>query len=214
MNDNFYDIEDIEQLMSPQCEFHASEELKEKVIDKAKAVLKLRIRCFVPWLAAACIAGLLTVFLTPPKEKDDMKPTARHTIVTKTVNSTNSTQLPTAVYIPQKKEKLTAMAVPVKKKVAENVPEDIIEEIHTPQVSEPEEEMIVGEMPMVNNNSEGPMRAILAETSIPITNPENIRYTPEEIALIRQQVAQEYISRINSEIEFAQYEIETITKNR
>ena len=33
----FNDIEDLEQLLKPQCEFHASDTLKDEVIAKAKA---------------------------------------------------------------------------------------------------------------------------------------------------------------------------------
>ena len=38
----FNDIEDLEQLLKPQCEFHASDKLKDEVIAKAKAEIRPR----------------------------------------------------------------------------------------------------------------------------------------------------------------------------
>lgn len=61
-------FEDIEQLLKPQCEFKASDTLKEEVIEKARE--EIAARRFInmwPWAAAACVAGVLIMFLMPPK---------------------------------------------------------------------------------------------------------------------------------------------------
>ena len=62
------DYEDIEQLFKPQCEFKASDTLKQKVMEKARQEVKARriVRMWL-WLAAACVVGFMVMFLMPPK---------------------------------------------------------------------------------------------------------------------------------------------------
>ena len=63
------EFEDIEQLLKPQCEFKASDTLKQKVTRKARQEASSRhiVRMW-PWLAAACVAGFIIMFLMPPKK--------------------------------------------------------------------------------------------------------------------------------------------------
>ena len=62
------EFEDIEQLLKPQCEFKASDALKQKVMEQArKEVRPNRIVRMWPRLAAACVAGVAMLFVTPPK---------------------------------------------------------------------------------------------------------------------------------------------------
>lgn len=73
--DNYDDLDlelqDIEQMLAPKCEFHASESLKTEVLDKARQAAKPRrtVRLW-PWVAAACVAGVIALFLLPPKTTD------------------------------------------------------------------------------------------------------------------------------------------------
>ena len=67
----FNDIEDLEQLLKPQCEFHASDKLKDEVIAKAKAEVRPRKVRLLPWLAAACVAGIIGLFLMPPEQSEE-----------------------------------------------------------------------------------------------------------------------------------------------
>lgn len=73
-NDNFYDsFEDIEQMLKPQCEFKASDTLKEEVLRKAKdEVAPHRSINMWHWMAAACVVGVLTIFLMPPKTNNNV----------------------------------------------------------------------------------------------------------------------------------------------
>jgi len=67
----FNDMEDLEQLLKPQCEFHASDKLKDEVIAKAKAEARPRKVRLLPWLAAACVAGIIGLFLMPPEQSEE-----------------------------------------------------------------------------------------------------------------------------------------------
>ena len=66
------EFEDIEQLLKPQCEFKASETLKQQVMQKAREEIRPRrtIKLW-PWLAAACVVGFMMMLLMPPKSATD-----------------------------------------------------------------------------------------------------------------------------------------------
>lgn len=66
------EFEDIEQLLKPQCEFKASETLKQQVMQKAREdIHPRRIVKMWPWLAAACVVGFMFLLLMPPKSATD-----------------------------------------------------------------------------------------------------------------------------------------------
>ena len=73
------EFEDIEQLLKPQCEFKASETLKQQVMEKAREEIHpRRIVKMWPWLAAACVVGFIMMLLMPPKSAtDDEQPVAK-----------------------------------------------------------------------------------------------------------------------------------------
>ena len=69
------DFEDIELLLKPQCEFKASDTLKQKVMEEARQEVKpRRIVRMWSWLAAACVVGFMVIFLTPPKTTTEKIP--------------------------------------------------------------------------------------------------------------------------------------------
>ena len=62
------EFEDIEQLLKPQCEFKASDTLKQEVLEKAREEVRPhRIVKMWPWLAAACVVGFIVMVLMPPE---------------------------------------------------------------------------------------------------------------------------------------------------
>ena len=62
------EFEDIEQLLKPQCDFKASDTLKQEVMEKAREEVRPhRIVKMWPWLAAACVAGFIIMLLMPPR---------------------------------------------------------------------------------------------------------------------------------------------------
>jgi len=48
----------------------------------------------------------------------------------------------------------------------------------------------------------------LTDSDIPITRPENYRYTPEEIALMKKQAAEAYLKWVELELEIAKHNME------
>ena len=74
------EFEDIEQLLKPQCEFKASDTLKQEVMEKARQEAKpRRIVKMWPWLAAACVAGFMLLLFVPPKAQNDAALQAQQT---------------------------------------------------------------------------------------------------------------------------------------
>ena len=50
-----------------------------------------------------------------------------------------------------------------------------------------------------------PASEVLTERDIPITRPENYKYTPEEIALLKRQAAEAYLKWVELELEIAKH---------
>jgi hypothetical protein len=49
---------------------------------------------------------------------------------------------------------------------------------------------------------------VLTERDIPITHPENYKYTPEEIALLKKQANEAYLKWVELELEISRYTLE------
>ena len=52
----------------------------------------------------------------------------------------------------------------------------------------------------------------LTERDIPITRPENYKYTPEEIALLKQQANEAYLKWVELELEISKYTLEKMAQ--
>ena len=59
----------------------------------------------------------------------------------------------------------------------------------------------------------GGQPAVLTERDIPITRPENYRYTPEEIALLKKQADDAYVKCVQLELEIAKHNLEQTANN-
>jgi hypothetical protein len=57
-----------------------------------------------------------------------------------------------------------------------------------------------------------PQQVVLTERDIPISRPENYRYTPEELALMRRQANEAYVKWMELEMEIAKHQLEQIAK--
>ena len=62
-------LEDIEQMLNPQCEFKASDTLKEEVLAQARKEVKPQRKVNLwPWVTAACVVGFAMLWFTPPEK--------------------------------------------------------------------------------------------------------------------------------------------------
>ena len=70
--------------------------------------------------------------------------------------------------------------------------------------TEPTEEIIVDTPPAPETD----MAQTLTEHDIPITRPENYKYTPEELALLKKQASEAYLKWVELELEISRYTLE------
>ena len=176
-----------------------------------------------PWIAAACVAGVIMMFLMPPKvdntvsdetsiaktEKDSVKQQIEilqneepQTLIAN-VETNNKPKIKTLTAIDTDKQLAKA-------EVQQEVPqEEKAEEALNEQSANAEKEMAVADKPAAE-----PQPRMLTERDIPITRPENYKYTKEEIALMKKQANEAYLKWVELEIEISKYNIENTAENR
>jgi len=214
MDNDFLNTEELERMLGPQCEFHASEVLKDKVMNEARTVSRPRRLRLIPWLAVACVAGILVIFLTPPKDSGTTASgnataatTESSTTATSESSTTATSESSTAADIGQtgqpgsvkpttsenpKKEKYIAATPAGRKRTADR---------HAPKEC-------TATAAANDSIDDGQWATLISETNLPITCPENAKYTPEEIEQLKRQARQAYLNWIRLEIEIASHNLQ------
>lgn len=174
-----------------------------------------RLRKLWPWLAAACVAAFILVYTAPPEEVGHGD---RYT----DPNFRVSVPVPmtqTAVAKPEKEIKATQIAHKVLKTNRHTTPEkkekSEAKELET-LTAECQQEVLTAEcqqdkecdLAMAEKPTEDTKPRTISESDLPITRPENLKYTKEEIALMKRQAAEAYIKWMELELEIAKYNIE------
>ena len=174
-----------------------------------------RLRKLWPWLAAACVAAFILVDTAPPEEVGHGD---RYT----DPNFRVSVPVPmtqTAVAKPEKEIKATQIAHKVLKtnrhttskteekseaKGQETLTAECQQEVLTTECQQDKE----CDLAMAEKATEDAKPRTISESDLPITRPENLKYTKEEIALMKRQAAEAYIKWMKLELEIAKYNIE------
>ena len=125
----------------------------------------------------------------------------------------------TAVAKPEKEIKATQIAHKVLKTNRHTTPEkkekSEAKELET-LTAECQQEVLTAEcqqdkecdLAMAEKPTEDTKPRTISESDLPITRPENLKYTKEEIALMKRQAAEAYIKWMELELEIAKYNIE------
>ena len=170
-----------------------------------------RRRMLWPWIAAACVAAVIAVYLTPPKDvvgKVNEAPVVAAKVEQPVVTPEQSaaTTNPTVT----QQQAMQPVQTPVKRIVAKVQPKEV-------EVSEPvaEEPLLAQEVeaPVAEKKAKVERTVTLTERDIPITRPENYKYTPEEIALMKQQANEAYMKWVELELEIAKNNLEQTAQN-
>ena len=172
-----------------------------------------RTRKLWPWIAAACAAGVIAIFLTPPKDTPEV---SKGTTV--------------AVNVEQPKESMDSEAQMSETQMSETQESEI--EKSEPQTTSPQkvikqkgnlapgksakqqykpvttdnllaQEIAPAEQPTTEKVSTEEPTVTLTESDIPITRPENYKHTPEELALLRKQADEAYLKWVELELEIS-----------
>ena len=181
-----------------------------------------RLRKLWPWLAAACVAAFILVYTAPPeKEVTESRPMGHGDRYTDP-NFRVSVPVPmtqTAVAKPEKEIKATQIAHKVLKTNRHTTPEKKEKSEAKGQetlTAECQQEVLTAEcqqdkecdLAMAEKPTEDAKPRTISESDLPITRPENLKYTKEEIALMKRQAAEAYIKWMELELEIAKYNIE------
>lgn len=152
-----------------------------------------------PWIAAACAAGVLMIWLTPPKVTPEdvvakQKPKVEQQTPSpalpsngKEVVSPEAFKVEESAIAKAETEKASRRTTPRQEKTekAQMTPPSQAEEPATDLLAVQETEVST---PLPSGEGQGGGSVVtLTERDIPITRPENYKYTPEEIALLKQQ---------------------------
>ena len=158
-----------------------------------------------PWIAAACVAGFMIVYLTPPKD----------TTMGTNMNQTVAKKVEPQQTEPQQviQQDIILPETPAKeapKQIAQSTPAKPKKQ-QTPDVKEPQiaqetapAETLKAETPAIAQAA----TTTLTERDVPITRPENLKYTPEEMALMKKQANEAYLKWVELELEIAKYHLE------
>lgn len=163
-------------------------------------------RTIWPWIAAACVTALIAVYLTPPKAvapQQDVVAKVEQKAEESMADSQDvrPSDISTATTIEDVQQ---APATPTQHKHVASKRSVAIEE--EPLLAQKTAETaLVEEMPI---HTEETASATLTERDIPITRPENLKYTPEEIALMKQQATEAYLKWVQLELEISKYNLE------
>ena len=193
-----------EEAERPQMPADLNARLMQRVAQEKK---QKRTRMVWPWVAAACVAGIMVVFLTPPKQKIEEKE-----IVAKVEKKVEKKQ-DSKPEAPLKVEPKVTPAAPAKrpqqqrKPVAPTTaPKQLIAQEIAP-IEAGNKQVTVSDEPTAKSHelTASTKMQTLTERDIPITRPENYKYTPEEIALMKRQANEAYLKWVELELEIAKH---------
>ena len=173
-----------------------------------------RLRKLWPWLAAACVAAFILVYIAPPeKEVTESRSTAEIT------EAETPKRLSTEMCSTEKRstesrtKEIIAMAKPEKVITVKQKAHKVVT-AKRDTISEKKEEDKVCDLAMAEKAEESQKPRTISESDLPITRPENLRYTPEEIALMKRLANEAYIKWVKLELEIAKYNIEQSAYNK
>ena len=207
---NLRDAIRLDERERPQMPADLNARVMQKVEQKSHAT---RTRKLWPWIAAACAAGVIAIFLTPPKDTTEVN---KGTTV--------------AVNVEQPKESMDSEAQESETQMSETQKSEI--QLSESQTASPQrvikqkgnldpgksakqqykpattnnllaQETTPAEQPITEKTSTEEPTVTLTESDIPITRPENYKHTPEELALLRKQADEAYLKWVELELEIS-----------
>lgn len=192
-------------------------DLNERLMQRMAKEQKQPRRIVWPWIAAACVAGIMVIWLMPPRATTT-DVVAENTVIEQPANinkvEENSvakveTETPAPVATPVKAKGTKVKNTVVKRDAAllaqdaKTAQTPTAETKTLPAVEEVNKELAVAETAKPQEKM-----VTLTERDIPITRPENYKYTPEELALMKKQANEAYLKWAQLELEISKYNLE------
>ena len=202
-------------------------------LEKESGADRKRVRTIWPWIAAASVAALIAVLLAPPRtpadgladdaplvaQADEMQPE-------QTVPDDNVVPEEPETEVPFVQE--ATVETPFAQEKTVERPEKEIKQHQKVEVKEEEtvtdsvETSVTDRILRLNTIPESLLAAISAQASetetevltekdFPVTNPENLRHTEEEIAILQEKANEAYLKWWELELEIANYYLDKQT---
>lgn len=176
----------------------------------AEAPTASRTRKLWPWIAAACAVAFIAVFITPPKfGTEGAEMVAKVEKVAESKASVEKTEAPAQTAPAPAPEAVEAKAehiAPVAPKAAPVAPKAVKPAIAAPakpEAIEPTVEHVLAAATTAQPAVAKEKMVTMSERDIPITRPENYKYTPEELAQLKKQAAEAYLKWVELEMEIS-----------
>ena len=183
-------------------------DLNARLMQRISAQQPRRQRRVWPWIAAACVAAILVVYLTPPKFWQGGADDTAQTDVRRQLDVRGQcpgSDLPGSRPLTSRPAELATAAKPkAKKKLRRNpvvVPDKLMAAQTAPDSAQPVLVAAAAPQPAAKMK-------VITERDIPITRPENYQHTPEEIALLKKQAAEAYLKWVELELEISRNNLE------
>lgn len=202
-------------------------------LEKESGADRKRVRTIWPWIAAASVAALIAVLLAPPRtpadgladdaplvaQADEMQPE-------QTVPDDNVVPEEPETEVPFVQE--ATVETPFAQEKTVERPEKEIKQHQKVEVKEEEtvtdsvETSVTDPVIRLNTIPESLLAAISAQASetetevltekdFPVTNPENLKHTEEEIAILQEKANEAYLKWWELELEIANYYLDKQT---
>ena len=187
----------------------------------AEAPTASRTRKLWPWIAAACAVAFIAVFITPPKfGTEGAEMVAKVEKVAESKASVEKTEAPaqTAAVVAKAEHiaPVAPKAAPVAPKAAPVAPKAAKPAIAAPakpEAIEPAVEHVLAAATTVPKAVAEEKMVTMSERDIPITRPENYKYTPEELAQLKKQAAEAYLKWVELELEISKNNLQQTAQN-
>lgn len=207
---NLRDAIRLDEIERPQMPADLNARVMQKVEQKVHAS---RTRKLWPWIAAACAAGVIAIFLTPPKDTPEVnKGTTVAVNVKQPKESLDSESQMSETQMSetqkseiQMSEAQTTSPQRVIKQKGNLAPGKSAKQLYRPVTTDNllAQEIAPAEQPTTEKTSTEEPTVTLTESDIPITRPENYKHTPEELALLRKQADEAYLKWVELELEIS-----------
>lgn len=197
---NLRDAIRLDERERPQMPADLNARVMQKVEQKSHAT---RTRKLWPWIAAACAAGVIAIFLTPPKDTTEVNKGT--TVAVNVEQSKESMDSEAQESETQMSESQTASPQRVIKQKGNLDPGKSAKQQYKPVTTDNllAQETTPAEQPITEKTSTEEPTVTLTESDIPITRPENYKHTPEELALLRKQADEAYLKWVELELEIS-----------
>ena len=207
---NLRDAIRLDERERPQMPADLNARVMQKVEQKSHAT---RTRKLWPWIAAACAAGVIAIFLTPPKDTTEVnKGTTVAVNVEQPKESLDSEAQESETQMSETQKSETQMSEAqttspqrVIKQKGNLAPGKSAKQQYKPVTTDNllAQETTPAEQPITEKTSTEEPTVTLTESDIPITRPENYKHTPEELALLRKQADEAYLKWVELELEIS-----------